>query len=470
MAGRGTAKCKSSLKNMQVAGVPGGSQVSEEQASARGLLLISYLFPPVGGVGVQRALSLTKYLPGCGFDVHVLKAKNAAAPVHDAGLLDQIPPEARIHAAFTPELPSGLRQTIWSWFMGGNHKSSAGAPTPGRGRGSNWSRFPAEIVRRILCPEPEVLWVPFALRAARRIVREQGIQTVVVTVPPFSALLVTTALKREFPHLHIVADFRDDWLRFYLGEFEYQKSEYTARRAAVIEREAVELADRVVVVTRTMLDDIRARYPDVDSQKFVFIPNGYDPENIRAVPRRKQAGNRIVVSHVGTVYSASSPRFYLDALDDLPDSVRAGIETRFIGRVADSERWCLEGRRSTIKKLGFVPQSEAVVHMAEADYLLLTMTDAASLTGKLFEYLGTGVPIIAVAPTNGEVARILQETGAGWCAAPGDRAGLSQLLLRTFERRRGGQDDFRPDWDAIRRYERPRLVAQFGRLLESLSQ
>src|ERR1035441_10585945 len=49
------------------------------------LLIVSYLFPPNGGIAVQRALSLAKYLPENGFEVHILKARNAASPADDAG-------------------------------------------------------------------------------------------------------------------------------------------------------------------------------------------------------------------------------------------------------------------------------------------------------------------------------------------------------------------------------------------------
>ena len=76
----------------------------------RKLLLISYLFPPVGGIGVQRALSLAKYLPQSGFEVHVLKATDAGGPVYDPALLKQVPPAVRVHRAFTPEIPFHVRQ------------------------------------------------------------------------------------------------------------------------------------------------------------------------------------------------------------------------------------------------------------------------------------------------------------------------------------------------------------------------
>src|SRR5690242_4530329 len=83
--------------------------------SHRKILIISYLFPPAGGIGVQRALSLAKYLPGCGFEVHVLRANNAAAPVKDPDLLKHLPPQLMVHNAMTPELPFGFRQAVWRW-------------------------------------------------------------------------------------------------------------------------------------------------------------------------------------------------------------------------------------------------------------------------------------------------------------------------------------------------------------------
>ena len=66
------------------------------------ILIISYLFPPAGGIAVQRALSLAKHLPDCGLEVHVLRARGAAAPVRDPGLVRRIPPGDKVHAEFAP--------------------------------------------------------------------------------------------------------------------------------------------------------------------------------------------------------------------------------------------------------------------------------------------------------------------------------------------------------------------------------
>src|SRR3954453_21562324 len=82
------------------------------------LLLVSYLFPPHGGIAVQRALSMAKYLPRHGFEVHVLTARNAAAPVYDQGLLKHVPPIVKIHTAMTLEVPFSIRHRAWSIVSG----------------------------------------------------------------------------------------------------------------------------------------------------------------------------------------------------------------------------------------------------------------------------------------------------------------------------------------------------------------
>src|SRR3954447_26131775 len=96
----------------------------------RRILLISYLFPPVGGIGVQRALSLAKYLPQCGFDVHVLKATNAGGPVYDPDLIRQIPTSVKVHEAFTPEIPFHFRQKLWARLTKGKPNSPGTAAKP----------------------------------------------------------------------------------------------------------------------------------------------------------------------------------------------------------------------------------------------------------------------------------------------------------------------------------------------------
>lgn len=431
------------------------------------ILIVSYLFPPVGGVGVQRALSFAKYLPQCGFEVHVLRARNAAAPLSDPGLLREIPAAVRVHNAFTPELPFHFRKKVWGLLSGPGGAARAPSSGSGPSLAGRCRSLLSGAIRRQLTPDPEVLWVPFATRQARRIIRRHGIDVVLVTAPPFSAFLVGNTLKQEFPHLKLFADFRDDWLRFVLADFGFQKSQHVVRRAEEIERATVELSDRVLFVTRAILRNFRERYPDEPEEKFAYLPNGYDPESYRDCRPETRNDGKIVVAYIGSVYKATSPEAFLDAVDELPEEVRSRIETRFIGRIPEEEQGLFRGRKAAVSLMGFLPHQEALRQMQRADYLLLTVNNDFALSGKVYEYMAAGRPILAVSPRGGEVANLIEETSAGWCADPGDKAGIHSMLSEACRRVHEGRKDFAPDLQAIRRYERPRLAAELGKLIDA---
>jgi glycosyltransferase involved in cell wall biosynthesis len=428
------------------------------------VLIIAHWFPPAGGIAVQRALSLARYLPQHGFEVHVLSPRNPPSPVLDPALCKRVPPEVVSHRAWTPSPNARLRKRLWGLVSRGRQapaqQNPDGAARPSSPSGlSTW-------VRRLLSPDPEVVWVPFALRRARRIVRRYGIGTVIVTAPPFSAFLIGNALKREFPSLKLISDFRDEWLRFFLSTFDYQKNSQIRQRAERIERATVEGSDAVVTVTPSLVEELRERYRDLPAGKFVLIPNGYDPALFENFTPRPHEGSKIIVTYVGTVYSTVSPECYFAALDRLPEALRHRIETHFVGRIAGDQQHLVESRPD-VKVFGYVPQREALRRMEETDYLLLIMKDPTHVTGKIYEYLATGKPIVAFSPPGGEVDHTLRETRAGWCLDPEDEPANSAFLERLANGELAG--NFDPDLVAIRRYDRTHLVGEFAALIQALS-
>jgi glycosyltransferase involved in cell wall biosynthesis len=429
------------------------------------ILLIAYGFPPVGGIMVMRALSLAKYLPDSGFQVHVLSAANAAAPVHDPSLLAHVPPSVNVHRAFTPELPFHFRKRLWRLVTG--HKPSSQESSPQQPPSES---FLANLARRIFSPDPQVVWVPFAIRAARRIIRRHHIQAVLVTAPPFSTFLIGNALKAAFPHIKLISDFRDEWLRFYLTDFDFLRSNFTRRRAEQIESQTIAASDLVVAVTESSLREIRSRYPNQPDSKFALIHNGYDPDALRPILEHQPAHptspkEKVIITHLGTAYRTASPSYFLDAIQSLPESIRSRLEIRFIGRVSETEERLLAAAGPGIRVLGFLPQQQALAHLAETDYLLLTMTNEFSLPGKLFEYLASGKPIIALSPANGEVARLIAETGAGWCVPHDQPESIRRVVSDAVHFALENRIPFHTRREVVSRFERPRLIAAYAALI-----
>lgn len=435
----------------------------DSHAACRRLLLIAYAFPPAGGVLVQRALAMARHLPAHGFEVTVLTARNPAVASRDEGLLSRIPPSVQVVRVFTPEPPFRLRQWFWRRLKAGSPGGGCevSATRPG------WKQQAAGLVQRLFSPEPEVWWVPFGLRAARRLHRQRNFHAVVVTCPPFSLFLIGNALKREFPELMLTSDFRDAWIGFYTERLDYHTSDPARKRAKHIEAETVQLSDLVTTATVSWRDMMRGRYTEEDPAKIVCIPNGYEPDEIgplaaQDAPRKPK--DRVVLAHFGTLFGHATPKHLLDAMESLPAALRARCELHFAGRITEDQQSLLENRGVTIRKLGFLSHAEAMQRMRESDILLVLNTDPHCQTGKVFEYLAAGRPIVALTPPGGEVERILLDTGAGRCANPWDQKAAATLLQSAIEDALGGAP-FSPDVERIRRYERPRLIAGLAELL-----
>jgi hypothetical protein len=443
---------------------------SSARADARGpdrVLIVTYLFPPVGGVGVPRFVSYSKYLPEHGCDVHVLTVRKPATPAYDEDLARQVPAQTQVFRAFNPEVPYSFRDRLWKKIIGGSgsDKAQHGA---GQGRaGSLWKRAARRAIQWAFCPDVQILWTPFAIRAARRIIRQQKITTVLVNLPPYSCLKIAVEVKRRFPEVKLILDFRDEWIENYLAMFDNAATPHKLEYAKRLEREAVTRADYVAAVTRAQLGQIRRRYPEEPEEKFLYAPNGYDPDLYSRLQPSKHAPGKMVVAYFGTVYDnpAYRPVFdFLDAIEELPEEIRNAIEVWFIGRVAKEAAPLLERRGNRIRCFGFMTQTRALEYLGQADYNLIVGGNPTTHAGKLFDYLASGKPMLAICDDHSEIAKVIRETRSGVTAPLGDRAATVQMIRTAFERLAAGELAYRPDWEEIRFYSWPKLVARMAKM------
>jgi hypothetical protein len=428
------------------------------------VLIITYLFPPSGGIGPPRYVAYARHLPAHGCEVSVITAKSPNTPLYDPDLMRQVPSETRVHRVFNPDVPYAFRDRIWKNLSRGE---SNGRPPSASGFGLRGKKLVKAAIQRFFNPDVQKFWVPFVLRAARRVIRESQIQTVILNTPPFSLHAIIPPLKREFPDLKWITEVRDDWLGYYLQYFDSARTDAKYRLAVRMEGAGMRASDWVVAVTPAQRDGIRDRYPDQPPGKFLCVPNGYDADLYENFRPSRAGRNNMVITYYGSLY-ASPPydiRGYLDALDGLPDEVRDKIETRFIGRIALEAQPILAGRKSKLVQFGFLPRAEGVLKLQETDYLLLAANDPTQHAGKLFDYLATGLPTLALSPAEGEIARLLREVGGGVAVNGADPAAIKRIILEALARLRGEPNDFpEPNRMAIAAFERKNLVAELVRL------
>jgi len=410
--------------------------------------------------------------------VDVLTARNAPAVGKDFTLLRQVPETVTVHRCWTLDLPFWLRKSVKKAITGGRGKpSSATAPQPGSSA-STAASVPAsskrgnplkQLIGNLLLPDPQVGWLPFALPAAVRIIRRRQIDAVLITVPPFSSVKLVPRLRKLFPSLPILVDFRDEWISTTLDLMSFNSNSRARTVALETERDAVRDATAVVLVTEAARRELQTRYPNVPADKFLCIPNGYDltpPSAESPQPARRPQGQKITLTYIGTVYGSTAPGSFVEAIRGLPEAVRSRIHLRFIGHIeTPAYREQLISLGDTIELKGFVPQAEALAAIQDTDYLLLITHDRINVAAKFYDYLGGGRPILGAVHPQGDVRRLLEETRAGMWADVDDPDAIRGMLMEAVEAASSRQQ---PDFERIAAYHRRPITATYAATLKQL--
>lgn len=431
------------------------------------VLLVTYSFPPVGGVGVLRAASLARYFPEHDIRLDVLTTRNPSAVGMDSELLDRIPKSVTIHRTFTLDIPFALKKWIKERITGARGKRPTTSANTSPSRPGMFRR----IAQDILLPDPQVTWLPIVARAATRIIKQRNIDLVLITVPPFSSVKLAPRLRARFPNLDIVLDFRDEWLSTSIDLISFSSSPRARRIAHKVEADAVASATAVVAVTEPARQLLRSRYPGQPEGKFLLVPNGFDatqlPEHEASSPGNRSGS--VVLTYLGTLYASTQPATLIQAIHTLPSDVRSRLRVRFIGRIEDPGfRQSLAELGETIEMRGFMPQAQALQALQESDYALLITHDPVNVSAKFYDYLGVGKPIVATVHPDGAVRHLLEDLRAGWWASSRDVESVRDLLTYVVTHRDEIMEKFRPDREKISSFRRETLAAKYVQELRGL--
>jgi len=443
----------------------------------RRLMVVTYFFPPVGGIGVQRTLRHVTYLPDAGWTPVVIAPRGASYRVMDPGSVTDLPSGLEVHRSFFYE-PARFRRQVREAVRAARRRVSPGAGQSSatvvvESRGGRpsprlndaW----AGAVRFLFFPDDQVAWVPFAVRSALRAHRRNPVSALYSSSPPVTSHLVAGLVKRRIG-VPWIADFRDPWVG---NSFAQPLGGGHRRLQARLERWIVRTADRVVFATPGLLDRYRVRYP-LEAERFVVIPNGYDAAELADIkPIQRLDANALRLVYTGSVYGEREMTVFLAglgaALDRRPD-MRERLRVEFIGWMTDANRRAAEEAMPSLAPVlelsGQVPRAEALARLRAADAALLLLADGADrdlfVGGKLFEYLGLDRQVLAVVPP-GDARSLLAELDWGIVAdpEPGAIAAALERLMETPAPARKA--------DPAGRYERRNLAARLGALLDDLA-
>ena len=374
------------------------------------ILVATYYWPPAGGPGVQRWLKTAQALKQLGHDVEVLTVDPAYAtyPLRDESLTAEAE-GITVHSTRardwfgTYQKLTRRKEVPFSGFA-----NQAGKPGPIQ-RVSRWVRG------NLFIPDPRRGWNRYAVAEALKQHALKPYDLVVTSGPPHSTHLIGLELQRR--GMRWWADFRDPWTDIYYYRMFYP-SAWARRRDAELERSVLERAERVLTVS----DDLKrllASKLNGDSGKFVVVPNGYDPADFAANAPVPNNPVRTLV-YTGTL----TLDYPLEALYTALRTYclqHGALKLVFAGRPAQEAKDALESLSRelplSVEFKGYLPHTESVALLQGADALLLLIPELPNnrgiLTGKLFEYLGSGRPIWGFGPVEGDANAILRETHAG---------------------------------------------------------
>ncbi len=397
---------------------------------------------------MQRPLKLAQYLPALGIETHVLAPDDPHWIHRDEEL--RVPTQAWVHRARYVG-PSGRKPAEELYGKQGLARLSTQARLFGR---------------RTLVPDENVSWNLTSIPAAIRLVRKHEIDVVITTSPPNSIHLVGAAVKRA-TGARWVADLRDSAV----GHV-HRRSESAAVRAKErvdlgVARLTARSADAIVCAAEFVADEVRALEP---VGRVVTISNGSDFDDFEGLDY--VPGDRFRITHTGSFFGKRDPRPFLQAFHD------SGLDAvvRFLGDFRSADRaWAEElGLGDRLELIPYAPRATSLALQRDSEALLLLIPDAGGrgkgvLSGKVFEYIAAGRPILAAAPLDGAAADLIRETGAGIVAPPDDVDAIRDALLELHRRfSREGLPDVRLSEKWRHELARSTRVEETAGLLRSL--
>jgi len=391
------------------------------------VLIITYYWPPSGGAGVQRWLKFAKYLPEFGWQPIILTVnpEYASYPQRDESLSKEVGPDCLVYTTKSFELynlyklVSGKKEVPYGGFA---NESKEGL----------LQKFSKFLRGNFLLPDPRKGWNKYAFKKAAELIREFNINTVVTTSPPHSTQLIGLKLQRKF-NIRWIADLRDPWTDIYY----YNQFKHTALALRIdknYELKVVEKADVLVTVS----EDVKRIFAEKSelpiAEKTVVIPNGYDEDDFRItnIPTETKK----IITYTGTISEAYDVDCLLEALCLLSEDSKSQLLIRFVGKVPSSVEMKFRSAGLEIELVGYVDHAKSIEYLFRSDMLLLVIPKVKNnkgiLTGKFFEYLASQKPILAIGPTDGDLAKIIQETQCGKLFDYEDSKGMLQFIQETL--------------------------------------
>jgi len=426
-------------------------------------LIISYYWPPSGGAGVQRWLKFVKYLRSFDWEPVLFIPKNPEYPEIDHSLGKDVPGNIEI-----------IKHTIWEPYhlykkiIGRGKAERINAAFLSEKKKNKFIETISVWIRgNLFIPDARKFWITSSVRYLSIYLKDHPVNVIISTGPPHSMHLIAMPLAHKFS-IQWMADFRDPWtnIDFYK---DLKLSSWADKKHRTLEKQVLEKANRVVVISKTMADDFKK----IHDRKYDVITNGFDEEDL--VEQSPVRDEKFSIAHIGTLVSTRNPVPLWEALKELiseREDFAKDLEIKLVGKIDFSVSSAIKsyGLTKYLKKIDYLPHDDVVKCQRQSQVLLLIINNTPNskmiLTGKFFEYLAAKRPILCLGPEDGDAAEILHETRSGLLSGFGDISGMKNNILHYYAKFKEGE--LNPESVYIDRFSRKELTRQIANILNTI--
>jgi len=410
------------------------------------VLFIAYFYPPLGGAGVQRPLKTIKYLKQADFYVDVLTVTDILFHSYDDTLLEE---------SVADHIYRVKPFHILSVFGKRKEKKNVGDTV--------YFRTPEKIkrfIRGLFIIDDKIGWLYPAYKRSLSLIKENKYDCIVATVGPLTSGMVAYKLHKK-TKLPFYVDYRD---LMSLTKHPIYLTKIQRNITASFEKKMLLAAIGVFFVGHKLREIMISHFGDFLADKSCVVYNGYDESDFIAIPldtncrdgiyavrfMTKKCNNvrhkcrpykpimkttTTYIRYIGNFYGNTSVEFFINALSEMVQAgeVPENIKLEFVGNYYTETRELLKTEilQPYIQVKQQVPHHEAIKYMLTSSLLLLfvSTSDGESwITGKVFEYIQSQRPILAMVPEHSEVAEILRELGHRYICAMEDTQKIKEYL------------------------------------------
>lgn len=406
------------------------------------VLIITYDFPPIGGIDSIYISRYVKHLPALGWIPYVLttKPENRVCKALDQSLLAKIDKEVQVTRTNSTYFYDLLKNPPFTKLDNFLNKIC--------------SQFP---------PDGQIGWLPFGYLKGLDLIRREKID-IIYSFSTYTAHLIALLLKKR-THIPWVAHFADEWTQNPSRKLLFN---WLKGVDVWMETKVLDAADYILVAWQGMTSLFQK---DI-TPKSVMFPCGFDSDDFTDIATFN--GHRFNITYTGSFYGPQQPTFFLHAIKDLIEDGKIDvdkIELNFFGLTRQLGFLDFEDNivKKIIKRHGYLPHEEIISSIKSANVLLLILGPKRgiyTIPGKTFEYIASGKPILALAPKNSDMASLIRKTKTGVIADPEDIDEIKKAILSYYKKWEEKRLNVEPNWEEIYKYEAKVGVQKLSEILE----